>query len=166
MKIQLARICVIVALFVFLTTPVWAIEVGEPLPQFSLRTFAGESVSTSALKGKPVLVVFWNTWCAVCMHELPQIDRLVKSVGSEKLTILAINTAINDSEKKAWKYWQKKGFGFSFAFDKYFELGQAFSIRGVPTIVLADDQGVVRAKFNNLPDDIKKRIAQLSGSVP
>src|SRR6266498_810503 len=78
--------------------PVYAVEVGEPVPDFTVRTFDGNNLSRSALAGKPMLLVFWNTWCPDCMRELPIISRLAQRFVPRGLAILAVNTGLNDSE--------------------------------------------------------------------
>lgn len=131
-------------------------EVGEPAPDFSLRTFAGQTISSSALAGKPLLLVFWNTWCVNCQRELVELERLEKTYGPQQLTILAVNTGINDSERKARDYLQQRGYSFAAGFDHDFSIGQIFQVRGVPTVCLIDAAGIVRYRQAGLPDDLAK----------
>lgn len=139
----------------------WCIEPGDSIPDFSIRTFDGRVVSTSSLEGRPVMLVFWNTWCASCRRELPRIDRLAAEFGPQGLELLAINTGFNDSESKARAFWQKSGYLFPFAFDHRFDVGQAFAIRGVPTIFLIDDKGVVRYKQAVIPPNMDVQFKRL-----
>jgi thiol-disulfide isomerase/thioredoxin len=141
--------------------PAWAVEVGEPLPDFSLRTFDGNDLSRKTLAGKPMMLIFWNTWCTVCMKELPKVNRLAERFGPKEVAILAINTGLNDSEGKAWAYWKKHGHVFPVGYDHSFEIGKAFKVRGVPTVLLIDSKGVVRYKDALLPDDIEERLKKL-----
>jgi peroxiredoxin len=147
-------------LLLILAAPGWSVEVGEPMPDFSIQTFDGRNLTRAALDGNPVLLVFWNTWCPNCMRELPKINRLANKFDPQKLTVLAINTAINDTENKARAYWTKSGFGFPCGFDHTFEIGQSFAIRGVPTLFLVDAQGIVRFKQAVLPADMEERLEQ------
>ena len=146
-----------------MATPGWGIEDGAPLPEFTLRTFDGRVYSHASLVGTPTLVIFWNTWCAVCRKELPEVNRLVQKLGPEKLTVIAVNTAFNDSDRKALAYWNKSGFVFPTSYDYYFEVGEAFGIRGVPTIFLIDVNGIVQSKHAELPQDLEERIKRLQG---
>jgi thiol-disulfide isomerase/thioredoxin len=153
---------------VFLTvavSPVGSAEVGELLPDFSVRTFGGATLSSSALKGRPLLLVFWNTWCPDCMRELPKINRLAEKFVPRGLAVLAINSAINDGERRARAYWAKERFKFPSGFDHDFTIGDAFGIRGVPTIFLIDSKGVIRYKQSRLPEDIEERLRVLFGTT-
>lgn len=145
--------------------PVWGIEEGQPLPEFSIQAFDGNDYSRATLEGKPVLLVFWNTWCPVCLKELPRVNRLAEKFGPRGLVILAVNTAINDSEIKARVYVEKYGYKFPIAFDHDFETGQAFGLRGVPTVFLVDTQGIVRYKRSQLPEDMEVHFKQLQGDA-
>jgi thiol-disulfide isomerase/thioredoxin len=146
---------------VFMLPTAWSTEVGEPLPDFSVQTFDGKSLSRAGFAGKPLLLVFWNTWCSDCMRELPEINRLAEKFAPRKVAVLAINTALNDTESKARAYWKKSAYSFPSGFDQTFELGRLFRVRGVPTVFLVDSRGVIRYKQSLLPKDMEERIKQL-----
>ncbi|MBC8017632.1 MAG: TlpA family protein disulfide reductase [Verrucomicrobia bacterium] len=148
-------------LLMFTLSPAWSAEPGESLPDFTVRTFDGKSLSRTSFAGKPLLLVFWNTWCSDCMRELPEINRLVARFAPGRLAVLAINTALNDSESKARAYWKKSAYLFPSGFDQSFELGQLFRVRGVPTVFLVDSRGIVRYKQSQFPRDMEERIKQL-----
>ena len=51
--------------------------IGDFAPDFSLKTMDGVAVNMSELKGKkPLLLVFWATWCPNCKNEIPKINKL------------------------------------------------------------------------------------------
>jgi peroxiredoxin len=149
-------------LLLILAAPGWSVEVGDHMPDFSIQTFDGRNLTRATLDGKPVLLVFWNTWCPNCLRELPKINRLAEKFDPQRLTVIAINTAFNDTEKKARAYWHKSEYVFPCGFDHTFEMGQAFAVRGVPTLFLVDDRGIIRFKQVVLPEDVETRIEQLS----
>ncbi len=136
---------------------------GDPIPDFSLQTFDGKNFSRESLERQPTLLVFWNTWCPECMRKLPEINVLLEKLGPKGLTVLAVNTAINDSERKARAYWEKYRYRFPVGFDHDFEIGQAFGVRGVPTIFLIDAGGIARYKGSLLPDNMDVRVKELAG---
>lgn len=147
--------CLLAAWWVLLlTSHVQAWEIGDPAPDFRLRTFSGQQISSSTLSGKPLLLVFWNTWCVNCQRELVELERLEKTFGPQRLNILAINTGINDSERKARDYIHQHAYSFAAGFDQDFAIGQAYQVRGVPTVCLIDSGGIVRYRQASLPDDL------------
>ncbi len=166
MKKNVKMLWVALWLGAVVVVPVWGIEEGQPIPEFSIQAFDGNDYSRATVQGKPLLLIFWNTWCPVCLKELPLVNRLAEEFGPQGLVILAVNTAINDSEIKARVYVEKYGYQFPIAFDHHFETGQAFGLRGVPTIFLVDAQGIVRYKRSELPEDMEAHFKQLQGDAP
>jgi cytochrome c biogenesis protein CcmG/thiol:disulfide interchange protein DsbE len=53
-------------------------DLPERAPEFSAHTLAGEPVTLAALKGQPVVLNFWATWCGPCRFEVPAISRFTK----------------------------------------------------------------------------------------
>ena len=161
------RIAILIPLVLWfllaMNCPVSGAEVGEPLPDFSVPTFDGKSFARAGFAGKPLLLVFWNTWCVECLRDLPEINRLAREFAPRGLVVLAINTGLNDTESKAREYWKKYGYGFPTGFDHSFAIGTAFRVRGVPTVFLADSKGIVRYKQSVPPKDMEERFKQLTG---
>lgn len=160
-RIAFKTIALCALLYALTASPGWGVEVGEPVPDFAIQTFDSGNFSRSSLAGRPMMLVFWNTWCPECKDELPKINRLAQRAGPKGVAILAINTGLNDSEQKARAYWKKYGFVIPVGFDHSFEIGQAFRVRGVPTVFLVDSKGIVRYKNPLIPDDIEERIKKL-----
>lgn len=149
-------------MLMFTISPGWSAELGEPLPDFAVQTFDGKPLSRAGLVGKPLLLVFWNTWCEECKRDLPIIERMSREFGPKGLEVLAVNTGLNDSESKARAYWKKYGYTFPTGYDHSFELGKIFRVRGVPTVFLVDGRGVVRYKNPVPPGDMGERFKTLT----
>ncbi|MCJ1962284.1 TlpA family protein disulfide reductase [Novosphingobium sp. 2637] len=64
---------------------------GEPMPVISLSDPSGESLDLTSLKGKPVLVNLWATWCAPCVEELPTLNTLIGREDELGVTVLPIS---------------------------------------------------------------------------
>lgn len=60
---------------------------GSEMPDFTFADTAGKELQLKELKGKPVLLNLWATWCAPCVAELPALDRLVQSGAIRVVTI-------------------------------------------------------------------------------
>lgn len=55
----------------------------EKLPEFKLKDLNGNEFSSSQLIGKPTLINFWETYCAPCVAEFPQLNELKEKYGNE-----------------------------------------------------------------------------------
>ena len=63
-------------------------------PDFELADAAGKKWSLRALRGRPVLVSFWATWCPPCVREMPSLDALARRLG-DRAAILAVSVDEN-----------------------------------------------------------------------
>ena len=63
---------------------------GTPMPEATLADPAGKSLSLASLKGKPVLLNLWATWCAPCVVEMPKLDALAAEHDG-KLAVVTIS---------------------------------------------------------------------------
>jgi len=68
-------------------------RIGSMAPMFIL-TDSGTTVSLEQLRGKPVLLNFWATWCPPCVDEMPSLVQLHKELG-DKVTILAVSEDVD-----------------------------------------------------------------------
>ncbi|MDE1975847.1 MAG: TlpA family protein disulfide reductase [Elusimicrobia bacterium] len=60
-------------------------------PAFELADTAGQTVSLSQFKGRPVLVNFWATWCPACREEIPALESVYQRYRGAGFTILGVS---------------------------------------------------------------------------
>ena len=70
-------------------------RIGNEAPDFTI-TDAQQTVSLDQLRGKPVVLNFWATWCPPCVEEMPSLVQLHKELG-DKVTILAVSEDADDA---------------------------------------------------------------------
>ncbi|MES1989966.1 MAG: TlpA disulfide reductase family protein [Pseudomonadota bacterium] len=63
----------------------------EPVAELDFVDGAGKAVRLSDFRGKVVLLNLWATWCVPCREEMPALDALQASSGSDKFMVLALN---------------------------------------------------------------------------
>jgi len=49
---------------------------GKPAPDFQLKSLDGQTISLGELRGRPVIINFWATWCGPCRIEMPVLQAL------------------------------------------------------------------------------------------
>jgi len=112
-------------------------------------------VSTADLRGKPLLLTSWATWCAVCKTELPKIERLYKRQRSHGLQIVAVNVNAEGASYMVRRIASSLGLTMPLWSDPDNAYTAKFHGVGVPTTVLLDADGriaqVWQGELN--PDD-------------
>lgn len=112
---------------------------GSELPEFKLSDTVGKSVTLSSLKGKPLLINLWATWCAPCVAELPQLDALA---AAGKLQVLAVNQEDKGSTPQVPGFLKERGVKVLKPWiDPEGELTKHYGAEAYPLSVLYDSQG-------------------------
>lgn len=111
-------------------------------PAFSLPDLSGNTVSSSAFKGKVLLINFWATWCAPCREEMPALDRLYNKMKDKGLSVIGISI---DSEKTQVKDFitQTKS-KFPILHDPEMTCHDEYKVFAYPTTFLVDKKGVIQ----------------------
>jgi len=73
-------------------------RIGSDAPNFTI-TDSQHTVELNKLRGKPVVLNFWATWCPPCIEEMPSLVQLQKQMG-DKVTILAVSEDADDAAYK------------------------------------------------------------------
>ncbi|MFN8470644.1 MAG: TlpA disulfide reductase family protein [Anaerolineae bacterium] len=116
-----------------------AASLGQTAPDFSLKTTDGQTVRLSDLKGHPVLVNFWATWCAPCAIEMPALEEIYRKYKDQGLVVLAVNQA--ETPDKVSQYMLEHGLTFPAVLDSDTSVAQMYRVTGYPTTWIIDRQG-------------------------
>lgn len=126
--------------------------------QQQFDTPQGTPLAWSALKGRPIVLNFWATWCPPCVKEMPELDRFQREFAAKgwKVVGLAI-----DGPTPVREFLAKVQVGFDIGLAGFggTELAQTLgnTVGGLPFTVLIDAQGRVRHRLMGATD-----LAQLS----
>ena len=122
-----------------------AVRQGAPAPEIDLPTLAGGRVQLSKLRGHPVVVSFWGSWCPPCRSEFPELVRAHREYGPAGLTVVGVNGRDQElSTKDVQRFVAEFSVPFEVALDKRGWSRQAYLIRGLPTTVFVDSGGVIQ----------------------
>ncbi len=113
---------------------------GQAAPSFTFKSSDGKEISLAGLKGKPVLIDFWATWCLPCVASMPQMADLYQQTKDKGLVFLGVDE--DKDAKTAANYLAQKHEAFPNFHDSG-EIGKAFKQAGLPYTVLIDAQGKV-----------------------
>lgn len=115
--------------------------VGHPAPDFSLETLLGEDLTLSGLRGTPVVLNFWATWCPPCRAELPEL-----AAASARLAGQVAIIGVNQAEARADVQAFAAGLSLPFPvpLDESADVSRTYRVRSLPTTFFIDRQGIVR----------------------
>ncbi len=129
---------------------------GAEGPDFTLASPGGETVTLSRFAGKkPVLLVFWATWCPYCNAAVPAIND-IQSRLANRVEILALD--FMESGEKVKAFVNKKKVTYPVLLDRDGKVARRYGVRGIPTYVLLDGKGRIVYFDNVPPPDLEKRI--------
>ena len=117
---------------------------GAVAPDFSLKTLAGDTVSLSHLRGRPVFLNFWATWCKPCRGEMTDIIAAYDAHHTAGLEVVAINLTDQERMKDVRTFVHELRLPFPVLLDEKGKVRKTYRLRGVPTSVFIDTLGVVR----------------------
>lgn len=119
---------------------------GHQAPDFELVDLEGRRVSLAELRGKPVFLNFWATWCLPCREEMPAIQKIAAGPLGKEMVIVGIN--LQESPQVVREFVQKHGFTWIFLLDQDGRVADRYRIRFVPTSFFLDPEGRIRARYS------------------
>jgi cytochrome c biogenesis protein CcmG/thiol:disulfide interchange protein DsbE len=118
--------------------------VGRAAPEFALRPVGGGApVSLAALRGRPVVVNFWATWCAPCYEEHAALVETARALGSR---VQFLGVVYEDTEDQVRNRLLRGGSAYPALMDPGSRTAMAFGVFGVPETYFIDAQGRIAAK--------------------
>jgi len=121
--------------------------VGRPAADFMLRTISGDSVGKmqrlSDLQGKTVLLDFFASWCGPCREQAPIVDRVARRLVGTNFAVYGVDTS--DQIADAEHYLDEHRPSYPVLFDADNQAANAFDVTGLPTLLVIDKGGIVRA---------------------
>jgi len=136
---------------------------GLRAPGFSALLASGGTLSSSDLRGKPAVLVFWASWCGPCRYEVPHVNQLDKSVG-ETAHVLGINAG--EDHQTVLAAIKAMDIQYPVLEDSDGRISKAYEATSLPLLVVVDPDGRVRYRGSSFPARLSAFVAQLRKEGP
>ena len=145
-------------IFIFLLSNSFANEVtdiknlviNKELKRYDGLTFIdakNRKFNLSDYQGKLILLNFWATWCFPCKKEMPSLDLLQVNKNLNNLKIFPINVGQENIEKSSKFFKDLEIKNLKIYFDSSTTLAKKFGLRGIPTSILFNKEGLEFARI-------------------
>ena len=171
MVVGLALLLGLIAIFAINMQTFESVDLqSRPAPEFTLPLYdryGSEPVALAELRGQPVVVNFWASWCTECYREAALLEQAYKDYKDQGVVFLGV--AHLDTEKDALAYLDKYGVTYPSGPDLGDKISQSYGITGVPETFLIDREGnivhvqigpVEHNQFYNLLDKLVAKTEQ------
>ena len=106
-----------------------------------------KQINLNDFKGNLIILNFWATWCAPCKEEMPSLDLLQRNKNLNNLKIFPINIGQENVEKASKFFSDLKIKNLDLYFDSPVTLAKKFGLRGIPTTILFNKDGLEFARI-------------------
>ncbi len=114
------------------------VPIGKPAPDIEVTTLEGKDVKLSSLRGHPVLIDFWATWCGPCREGLPITNKMHEEFSKKGLVVLAVSDEDKDTVAK---FINENKYTFQTCLDANAAAAKVYKVTGIPTTVVVDAKG-------------------------
>ncbi len=123
---------------------------------FTLPTWQGDTVTLSDLKGKAVILSFYETWCQYCNQELPTLQKIHETMDDVRVIIVTTPSVGSEGDREYVSgFLKNKGITAQVVYDENLEMTSTFAVAGYPTTFFIDKNGVYTGYFPGYaPEDM------------
>lgn len=135
-------------------------------PDFTLKTYDGQTITLSSFKGKVAVVNFWASWCVPCAEEAPDLEKTWQAYKDKDVVFIGVGYV--DSDEKAKAFIAQYGITYYNGADLGTRISDAYHIKGVPETFVINPKGEVTffaprvMTFEELSAEIEKAKASVS----
>jgi thiol-disulfide isomerase/thioredoxin len=137
---------------------------GKGAPPFRGVSLEGKAYSLDELKGKPVLLDFWASWCGPCIRSMPTLEKLHQDYAAKGLVILGID--VGESRETVEKFLKTRNIPYPIIMGDEAGIPAAYGVSVFPTFVMIAPDGRIVSHQFGLNESALGTIVSKAGLTP
>lgn len=118
-------------------------RVGALAPGFQLIDVrVNQTLKLEALRGKPVFINFWGTWCPPCRAEMPEMQKVYDKYKGQ-IEMIGISMGPRDDPGGVKSFVDQGNYTWTFIHDPDFEVATRYQAFSIPISYFIDKRGVI-----------------------
>jgi thiol-disulfide isomerase/thioredoxin len=114
---------------------------GFAAPDFVLPAVVGPDITLTELRGKPVVLNFWATWCPPCRAEMPYFEAVSQNYAG-RVAIIGVDQG--ETLEQVARFASSVGVTYPLLLDEDSSVSRVYQVNALPTTFFIDRRGVVR----------------------
>jgi cytochrome c biogenesis protein CcmG/thiol:disulfide interchange protein DsbE len=128
-----------------------ATRVNQPAADFTLPLLGGGEVTLSSLRGKPVVINFWASWCPPCRDEASVLEKMWQAYRNRGVTFIGVD--IQDTEEAARAYIEEFQVTYPNGRDIDGRITIDYGVSGIPVTFFIDGEGLIVSRWVGAVDE-------------
>lgn len=149
--------CMLAMLALF-TTSVFALELGQTAPDFTLKSTQGQNLKLSEQRGNIVVINFWASWCGPCRQEMPILEKFYTKYQDLGVDVWGVN--VEQENQAGHDFLADLQLTFPIFFDQTNKISATYQVEAMPSTIIVDRDGKIRYAFKGYKKGYEKKYAK------
>lgn len=110
---------------------------------FTLQDLDGNTLNLYSLRGKPIVVNLWASWCSPCRSEMKTLESAYQRYKDQGLQVVAVNMTYQDNPDTVRSFTKSEGLSFPVALDTEGDVNSRYQVQGLPSTYFVDRHGKI-----------------------
>jgi len=129
--------------------------IGQKAPDFTLNSIYQKNLNLTTFRdGKPVIIFFWATWCPHCRVQLDALPTSQEAFAAKGVQLALVD--LGESAPLVQSYMSKNHMTMDVFLDEDGSVSEVYGVIGIPTFILVNAEGIIRAVENDIPEDYEQ----------